>query len=98
MKFCQPTQVKVVRVQACGWLAQSPGYFGLFELRRDCANDAHRHAILKIENVIERTFVSVCPDVVARPGIDELRCNAYAIARLADAAFQHVTDAKPAAD
>src|SRR6202035_783041 len=38
------------------------------------------------------------PDVRAARGIDELTSNAHSVARLADAAFQHVAHAEFAAD
>ena len=53
---------------------------------------------MQIEDVFEGTVVSVCPDVVACRDINELSGNANAITCLADAALQHVANAKLAAD
>src|SRR4029434_8562661 len=91
-------KIIIIRLQALGWFAQSPRHFSSFKLRRQCAYHARRHLILQIEDVFERAVVAVGPDVIACCGVNELSSDADAIAGLADASLQHISDAELAAD
>src|SRR4051794_32373249 len=50
--------------------------------------------VLNGEDVSEIAIVSVGPHRAPHGGIDQLGCNADAVAGLAPAAFKHVTDAE----
>jgi hypothetical protein len=67
-------------------------------LGSDATDDARRDLILNREDVFERLVVSVRPEMNADCCIDQLGCDAQAIAGLADASFQHVADTQLPAD
>ena len=68
------------------------------QLDRQCANDLLHHFVLSREDVGQITIEPVGPEVPAARGVDELCGDAYAIAGLADAAFQHEPHAQLVAD
>ena len=75
-----------------------PRFFARTQLDLERSNDLLRQLVLHREDIRELAIKAVGPDVRAARGIDELAGNAHPVARLADAAFQHVTHAEVAAD
>src|SRR5947199_9819106 len=71
---------------------------GSDDTRRDGADDAPSDLVLNSEDIFQRTVVAFGPDMVAALGVDKLRCDAHAIASLADGAFKHIAHAEIAAD
>ena len=65
---------------------------------RDRADDARRHLVLQIEDVLELAVEAVRPEMRAGCGIDELPGDAHPVCRLAHAAFEHVAHPELAAD
>jgi hypothetical protein len=53
-----------------------------------------RDLILNQKDVIESARVGVGPEILSRPGVAQLRCDAHLIARLAHAASENVLYAK----
>jgi hypothetical protein len=98
VRACHPAQEVVVGVEAPGRLALGAFDLRLLQLRRDRADHARRHLILQIEDVLETAVEVIGPQMRARRRVDELRGDAYALRRLADAAFHHVAHAQFAAD
>ena len=97
-KLRHAAQVVVVGVQAFRRLALGALDLGPFELRRDRADDAFRDLVLQFEDVVERAFEALRPEMRAGRGVDQLPGDAHPVAGLAHAAFQHVAHAKLAAD
>src|SRR5262249_20001826 len=60
--------------------------------RRDGAHDALGNLVLNGKNVFERTVVTLRPDVLSAARVDQLRSDAYAIASLSYASFEHVAN------
>ena len=93
-----PAQIVVVGVEALGRLALGPLDLGLLEPRRDRADDARRHLVLQLEDVLELAVEPVGPEMRAGRGIDQLAGDAHPAAGLAHAALEHVAHAELAAD
>jgi hypothetical protein len=72
--------------------------FGLFQSRRDCADDVCSHLVLQIEDVVDIAVESLRPEIRARDGVDQLAGDPHAAGRLAQAAFKDVAHAKFPAD
>ena len=68
------------------------------QLRRDRADDACRHLVLQLEDVLERAVEAIGPEMCAGRRVDELAGDAHPVAGLAHAAFEHVAHAELAAD
>jgi hypothetical protein len=68
------------------------------ERRRDRTDDALGHLVLQREDVIERAFEAVRPEVASCLRIDELPCDADAIGRSPHTALEHVSDTQLATD
>src|SRR6516164_3101164 len=68
------------------------------QARLDRADNGQRELVLKRENIVELTVVTLGPNVRSDCGVDELPGYAHAIASLAHAAFEHITHAQLAAD
>ena len=98
VKARHAAQEVVIGVEAFGRLALCAFDFGAFKLMRDRADDALGDPILKLEDVVERAFIALGPEMAAGRCIDELSGNAHAVRRFADAAFQHIAHAQVAAD
>ena len=62
--------------------------------RRDGANDAVGNLVLKRENVFKSAIITVRPDMVPGPCVDQLRDNAHPIASLPHATFENVAHTK----
>src|SRR5262249_31565170 len=67
---------------------------GRFDLWRNCRDDGSSHFLLDREDVLQHAVIALRPDVVAAQRVDELTGYPNSTRRLADAAFQHVADAK----
>src|SRR6185369_15654519 len=91
-------QVTVVGMMAVGWLVLGALDLGSLQLGGDRPHNIQRHLVLKIEDVSDFAIVTLGPDMCARIGLDELTGNPNAIADFAYAPFQHIADAKLAAD
>jgi hypothetical protein len=98
MEVRHAAQIVVVGVEAFGWLALRALDLGPLELRRNRADDGLGDLILQLENIVERAFEALGPQM--RPGgrIDQLPGDAHLVRRLAHAAFQHIAHAELAAD
>src|SRR6516165_8479470 len=90
MKTRRRLEIKIVGIEAFGWLAVSTIDLGLTKLRLDRARDAGRHLVLKLEDVVDGAVEAVGPDVRAGAGVDELARDPHPVAGLAHAAFEHV--------
>ena len=64
------------------------------ELGGDRADDAGRDLVLQFEDIVERPFEPIGPDVGAAHRIDELAGDANAVFRPAHAAFDDIPHAK----
>ena len=94
----QRPQHQIIGVEAVSALALDPLDLGASQAGLDGADHADRDLILHGEDVIERTVIALGPQMRAALGLDQLGGDADAIACLAHAAFQHVTDAEIAPD
>jgi hypothetical protein len=58
--------------------------------------DRHRLSdlVLHLENIDEIAIVTLCPDVLARLGLNQLRGGADAVAGRTQAAFEDIADAQ----
>ena len=86
--------MKIVSRQIAGHIQLGTVDLRLFQLRRYRSDDPGNELILQIEDVEQVTVKPICPQMTARLGFDELPGHAHTIARLAQATFQHVTDAE----
>ncbi|MNF84439.1 hypothetical protein D3C84_668000 [compost metagenome] len=67
-------------------------------MRRDGTDDAFSDLILQLEDVVERAFEALRPEVRSGRRIDQLPGDAHPVTGPAHAAFQHVTHAELLAD
>src|SRR5262249_38560382 len=68
---------------------------GLLNGWLDHPNDVRGYLVLQSKDAIgQLTIKRVGPKMIAGDGINELCCNTYPAARLADRAFEHITHAK----
>ena len=81
-----------------GGLLCRRSFLGGVELRLDGSDHACRDLVLNGKDFGGRPVVALGPDVIAAGRVDELPGHTQLLARLADAALQHVTDAKLARD
>ena len=88
----QRAQIKVIGVEALGWLAGCALDLGSAQFRFDGTGDPTRYLVLQLEDVVEHTVKAVGPDMRAGRCIDQLPGDAHAVARLAQAAFEHIAD------
>jgi hypothetical protein len=80
-------QIEVVGGKvARGTAGRTRGLGGL-QGRLDDAGDAHRHFVLKFENVFERAVEAVGPEMCSAERVDQLRGDADAVAGLAHRSF-----------
>ena len=91
-------QIVVVGVEALGRLALRALDLRPLQLRRDRADDARGDLVLQLEDIVERAFETVRPEMRPGRGIDELPGDAHPVRGLAHAAFQHVAHAQLATD
>src|SRR6185369_6992478 len=94
IKGGERTKIVVVRLKTSGRFALRALDLGALQLRSDCADHTARHPILQIENIFKHAVELVRPEMCPRRSVDQLSGNANAVACLADAALQHVADAK----
>src|SRR5215475_8019824 len=90
-------QIVVIGIEALGRLPPRALDLRLLQLARDRADDIRRHLVLELEDVAQRAFEPVPPEMPAGRSIDELPGDAHALLRLAQAALQHVAHAERAA-
>src|SRR5205814_6587535 len=81
---------KVVGIEAIGALAFGSFDLGVAQVWFDRAHDAERQLVLHLEDVIKRAIVTLGPYMGAAHGFDQLRRHAYAVTRLAQAAFKYI--------
>src|SRR5262249_50708513 len=86
-------QVVVVGVKSVSRLSPGSLDFHLLQLRSNCADDVRGQLILQIENVLESTVKTVCPEVNACRGLNELSRDANTARSSAQTSFEHVTHA-----
>ena len=72
MKVRHAAQIVVVGVEAFGWLALRALDLGSLELRRDRADDGLGDLILQLENIVERAFEALGPQMRPSGRIDQL--------------------------
>ena len=65
MQVRHAAQIVVVGIEAFGRLALGALDLRALQLRRDRADDARGHLILQFEDVVERAFETVRPDMRA---------------------------------
>ena len=72
MKVCHTAKIVVVGVETFGWLALRALDLGPLELRRDRADDGLGDLILQLENIVERAFEALGPQMRPSGRIDQL--------------------------
>src|SRR5215471_3012217 len=87
-------QVKLVRVDVLGRSLADAGALRRRQLYFERIHDGMRDFILHCEDVIKLTVVSLAPQMMAESSIDQLRRDSDAIANLAHAALDDVSDIK----
>jgi len=92
----QPAKIVVIGIQLFGRLSLGAFDLGLVELGCNCGNHAHGNHVLKIEHIFKRSVELVSPQMRAARGIDQLPGYPDPSSRLADAAFEHITNAESA--
>ena len=95
--FRLAAKIVVVGIKAAGGLPLRAFNLGLFQFRRDGSDDLGRHHILQFENILQLAFNAVRPKCSTGFRVDQLAADPQAIAGLAHAAFQHITNPKFAA-
>src|SRR5215469_14807791 len=83
-------KVEIVSVEALGRLGIGARDFGTAQARDNGRDNAFGDAILKIEDVVKRTFEAVGPNVMAGLGLDQLTGDPHPVCRLTDAAFEEI--------
>src|SRR5262245_32589870 len=71
---------------------------GSLDLWCDRGDDGASQFFLHREDVLQHAIAALRPDVVGGQCVDELGGHTNAVQRLADAPFQHVSDAKLSTD
>ena len=94
----QRAQIKVIGVEALGWLAGCALDLGLAQFRFDGTGDPTRHLVLQLEDVVEHTVKAVGPDMRAGRRVYQLAGDANPVAGFAQAAFEHIAHAELTAD
>src|SRR6266851_9768843 len=82
-------QPGLVRLHVAGTASAQPLLLALRQRDRQRADDLLYHLVLRREDVREIAIEPLGPEMPAAAGINELRRDAHAIARLADAALKH---------
>src|SRR5678815_1959800 len=87
-----PAEIVFVCTNALRWLFLDRSFFvrGKHELQR--VHDIRRDFILDLEHIGHLAVVSLRPQIIARPNIDELGSNAKTVACLSYAAFENCSD------
>ncbi len=98
MNACHAAQEIVIGIETFGRLAFGAFDFGLLQLRPDRADDARRHLVLQIEDILQRAVETVGPEMRIGRAVDELAGDAHPVRRLAHAAFEDVAHPQLAAD
>src|SRR5215475_10242042 len=97
MNCLQAAKIAIVGLEIAD-LAFDALKFCRFETWCDASNDPACDLVLQLENVLKATIEAVRPKVRAACRLDELARDANAVASLAQAAFEHVTNAELSAD
>src|SRR5215475_12008256 len=58
-------QIVVISVEAFRWFALRARHFGLLQSRSNGAHNARSNLVLQIEDVLQRTFKAISPEVCA---------------------------------
>src|SRR5437667_8599628 len=90
----QPALVGAPGVEAAGWSANRTLPLGIGDRRGDCGGDCLGNLILDREDIGEIAVVPFGPNVVAALCLDQLACNPDAVARFAQAAFEHIANSQ----
>src|SRR5260221_6590525 len=91
-------QEEIVGIDALGWLPSCTLDFSVSKSRLNGAKNACGNAVLKIEDIFQRTIESLGPNVSASGGVDQLGRDSNAVFGLTHAAFKQISHAKLAAD
>src|SRR5262245_61096694 len=94
MSLLERTQIEVVSIKALSWFTSCPLDLGRPELRFDRADNAARHPVLQLEDIVQCAVEAIGPDVRAGGRVDQLAGDAHAVAGFAHAAFEHIAHAK----
>src|SRR6516164_3574219 len=86
----QGAKVEIVGVETVRTFALGALYFSLAQTGFYRADNAEGDLVLNRKNVVERAIVAFCPDMPTGYGIDQLSGQSEPVARLAQAAFEHV--------
>ena len=92
----QRPERQVVGGEAFRPLAAGERDLGRADRRAHGAGDPLGDLVLEVEEVVDDAVVAVGPEMGAGHGVDQLRRDAHAVARLAQAPFEHVADAEGA--
>ena len=90
----QGTEKEVIGSEVFRRLA--PGAFDLGppDRRLDGADHMRRDLVLQIEDILKNAVIALGPEMGAGRGIDQLTGDAEPVARLADAALEHIAHAQ----
>src|SRR5262245_2445213 len=94
----QCLEVVLVGSQAFGAFALGTGDFSGKYFRLDRAYNGFGDLVLEIEYIIEPAVETIGPNMVARPGVNQLGYDAHTVLRLSHASFQHISNVKLARD
>src|SRR4029079_6240503 len=77
-------------IKAVGRLSPGSLEFHLLQLRGNCADNIRGQLVLQIENILQGTVKTFCPEVNACCGLDELPCDAYTARSSAQTSFEDI--------
>src|SRR5712691_2453029 len=69
----QAAQDVVIRLEIPGWRSPEPVLLRKGQLHREDPDDLLRDLILQGKDVLQVPVITLCPEVISRGGIDELR-------------------------
>src|SRR5215469_4177379 len=87
-------QIQIVSGQIISRSVCRTNYFRGLHGGFDHTRNAGCHLVLKLEDVLKRSFESISPKIRASESVDQVSGNAYSLARLSNRTLQHVPDAE----
>src|SRR5258705_13893647 len=82
----------LVHQRAARAFAPHPHFFAKRQPDLERGDDVLRYPVLKLEHIVEVALETVCPDMAAVQGVDQLCRQSHPIAGLANAPFQHIAN------
>src|SRR5206468_122304 len=90
----QASEIIVIGIEALRGLARRTLKFCLLNLGSDCRDNASRHSILQVEDVLKYPVKVVGPEMRAGRCVDQLAGDPDLASGPANAAFEHIADTK----